>query len=192
MAFLIEDVRKESPAPGCKYLFDANVWLAVLDINFSEHFLTPYVDFFNSVYESRLSPKATIVMPSILLSEVFNRLMNDIFYKNFLISHPKSDDQTKASHYKKVYRRAPEYAKDISIAAAQIRAYHQNVTFLSDSFDTFTFKQMTKNIPIQLDFNDHLYCLLAKKLGLTVVTHDSDFAVEDIRILTTRRDLLQL
>jgi predicted nucleic acid-binding protein len=192
MPFLITDVRKVSPAPGARYLFDANVWLSVLDLNFQTKFSPPYEDFFDSVYGSMLDPKPKIVLPSLLLSEILNRLVNDIYYKEYCLANPKPETMTKHKHFKDFYRVSKEYEQDFAMACGSIRGYHQNVELLSDDLNQFSFKDLTKNIPLHLDFNDHLYCQLAKKKGLTIVTGDHDFAVEDIPIITSHPKLLAL
>lgn len=192
MAFLIEDIRTTSPKPGQLYLFDANVWLAVLDINFTSTFSQYYTNFFEEVLKNNLQPKASIVIPSLLLSEIMNRLMNDIYYKEFCLKNPKPESISKATHYKKTYRTSKEYQYDFSSACQSIRSYHQHVKLLSDHLDKFTFKALTKKIPLHLDFNDHIYCQIAKSQNLAIVTADKDYSIDDIIIITSNPHLLQL
>ena len=192
MGFFITDIKTASPQPGQLYLFDANVWLAVLDSNFTTPFSQYYTDFFDKVLSNELQPKCSVVMPSLLLSEVLNRLMNDIYYREFCLKNPKPDDVAKHTHYKKAYRSSADYSIDLASACQSIRSYHQYVKLLSDNLDKHTFKTLTKKIPAHLDFNDHLYCQMAKMQNLVIVTGDKDFMVEDVSILTSHPALLRL
>jgi predicted nucleic acid-binding protein len=190
MPYQISDIRSYKPKPADKFLFDANVWLAILDSNFQSRFSPDYENFFNKIIVNNLNPKATIVMPSLLLSEVLNRYMHDIFYKEFLNRNPLAPGQS--AYTKHDYRDNPQYQIDFGMACASLRSYHQQVAFISDNLSQFTFKKILKNIPVNLDFNDHIYCQLAIQQGLIIVTMDRDFAVEDIPILTTHPALLKL
>jgi predicted nucleic acid-binding protein len=80
------------------------------------------------------------------------------------------------------------------MACSEIRAFSSNngMAFLSDQLDKFTFKQLTKNIPVFLDINDHMYAEIAKAQGIIIVTNDSDFRVEGITVITGHPDLLKL
>jgi predicted nucleic acid-binding protein len=189
MPYLIQDIKKSKPIAGGKYLFDANIWIYVLDSNFSKPFVKSYIDFFNAIIENKLSPKATVVLPSLLISEILNRRINDIYYNEFCISNPRGE-MAKPQHYKTVYRISDNYKLDLEMACKEIRDYNIGLTLLSDNFDKLTFKKVLKNIPHHLDFNDHIFCTLAKEQDLIIVTNDQDFKVEDVNIITSNPKLL--
>jgi predicted nucleic acid-binding protein len=194
MSFRIEDIKKHKVVEGGKYLFDANIWLAILDTNFSKSYMPPYEALFEDIITHKTVKSAKVVMPSLLLSEILNRYMNDIFYKEFCKLNPVSTGMTKHEHYKHVYRTSPVYSQDLAMACSGIRTFSANngLSFLSDNLDNFTFKQLTKNIPVFLDINDHLYAQIAKAQGLIIVTNDGDFRVEDVTVVTGNPALLKL
>ncbi len=191
MPFLIQDAKKATPIPGGKYLFDANIWLGILDPTFSNPYSKYCEDLFNSVIENKLTPKATVVLPTILISEILNRLIKDIYYSEFCLSNPMPAGMNKSQHYKDIYRTSSEYKTDLDIACKSIRDYNHGLTLISDNLNTLTFKKILKNIPVHLDFNDHIFCTLAKEQDLIIVTNDKDFRVEDVKIITSHSKLLQ-
>ena len=67
MPYRIRNIQRAVPQPGAKYLFDANVWLAVLDPTFQNHYSKHYVDFFDAVINSKKKTKAVISFPYLLL-----------------------------------------------------------------------------------------------------------------------------
>lgn len=194
MSLTIEDVKKYRPVEGGKYLFDANIWLAILDLNFSKPYMAAYEDLFDDIITQRSARGTKVVIPSLLLSEVLNRYMNDIFYKEFCYKNPISAGMQKHEHYKHVYRVHADYSHDLSVACDSVRQYSKSngLTFLSDNLDKFTFKQLIKNIPTFLDINDHMYAEIARAQGITVVTNDGDFKVEGITVVTGNPGLLKL
>jgi len=194
MSFVIEDVKKYRPVANGMYLFDANIWLAILDPTFSKPYMSAYEDLFDDIITQKSAKATKVVIPSLLLSEVLNRYMNDIFYKEFCLRNPISAGMSKHEHYKHVYRAHVDYSRDLSMACASMRSYSRSngMTFLSDNLDKFTFKQLTKNIPTFLDINDHLYAEIAKAQGIIVVTNDGDFKVEGITVVTGNPALLKL
>ncbi len=193
MAFNVRDIRKSTPQDNRKYLFDANVWLSVLD----DFYLTsgrykPYIEFFNKIITNKIAPTATIVIPSLLISEIINRVMNDIYYYHFCLDNEPPPGMTKQQHFKKVYRSSENYVSDLEELCSNIRDYHNKITFISDDLDQYTCKALIKNIPSHLDFNDYVYSKIALKQNLIVVTNDADFKVENIEILTTHPSLINL
>jgi predicted nucleic acid-binding protein len=190
MAWLIYDIRTAKPQSGFRYLFDANIWLAVLDTTFSHRTLQPYIDFFDSIINETDVRDATIAVPATLLSEVINRMMRDVFYKEFVQTNTPVPGER--NHFKNVYRKHPQYKIDLDNTCALIRAYHRKIEFVSDGIDQYKCRDLIKNIPVHLDINDYLYSKMALQQGLVIVTNDTDFAVEDIHIITSQQALLQL
>lgn len=190
MAFLITDVQNENPQSGISYLFDANIWLAILDENFKKSFYSNSISFFNKIINNSIVNDAKIAIPSMLLSEVINRLLKDVYVKEFLAE--QSDLDKTNNIYKNVYRKSDQYKEDLELICASIRTYHTHIQFVSDNANKYTCKQLIKNIPVHLDMNDYMYTKIAKEQGLVIVTNDGDFQVEDIPIFTSHRGLLSL
>src|SRR6266542_303120 len=134
MSYLISDINRMKPQSGFIYLFDANIWLAILDITFSRRELVPHIKFFNSIISEDIVKDAFIGVPSVLLSEVINRMVKDIHYKEFYI---KNND----------------YKTDIEAVCSSIRQYHKKIKFLSDNLDKYSCKDLIKKIPTYLDTN---------------------------------------
>lgn len=191
MPYLIKDIRGAKPLNGYRYLFDANVWLAVLDPSYSNRDYVPYVSFFNSIIGNSVVKDAVIVVPGLLLSELLNRLINDIYYKEYCVTNTPLPTEKKHKHFK-TYRRSDQYKTDFALACASIRDYHSKIEFISDNLDQYSCRDLIKNTPTHLDFNDYMYTKMAMEQGLIVVTNDGDFQVEDIHILTSNPGLLTL
>jgi predicted nucleic acid-binding protein len=190
MAFLITDVQNENPQSGISYLFDANIWLAILDPNFQSRFYTNSVRFFNKIINNSVVNDAKIAIPTMLLSEIINRLLKDVYFRDFSLENPNVNSIN--NYYKNIYRKSNQYKEDLEIVCASIRAYHAHIQFVSDNANKYTCKQLIKNIPTHLDMNDYIYTKIAKEQGLVIVTNDGDFQVEDIQIYTSHRELLAL
>lgn len=191
MPYLIEDIKIAKPQSGHRYLFDANVWLAVLEPIYSSKPFRPYVNFFNSIINETVVKDAVIVVPGLLLSELLNRLINDIHYKEYCLSDVPLPHENKHAHFKK-YRRSKQYKVDIEIACSSIRDYHRKIEFVSDNLEQYSCKDLIKNIPTHLDINDYMYSKMALEQGFVIVTHDGDFQVEDVTVITSHPDLLKL
>jgi hypothetical protein len=190
MAFLITDVKNENPKSGTSYLFDANIWLAILDENFKKSFYNSSINFFNKIINNSVVNGAKIAIPSMLLSEVINRLLKDVYFIEYL---SENSNLEKTNYiYKNVYRKSDKYKEDLEIICSSIRDYHQHIHFVSDNANKYTCKQLIKNIPVHLDMNDYMYTKIAKEQGLVIVTNDGDFQVEDIPIYTSHNGLLSL
>jgi hypothetical protein len=192
MPYIISDIRKVKPQRGYRYLFDANIWLAILDDTFNYYEYKPYISFFNSILNNTFVSDATVVIPCLLLSELLNRLINDIYYKEFCVNNPPALNQTKKNHFKKIYREDPQYAIDMENACSSIRDYHSKIEFVSDNIHDYSCKDLIKNIPTHLDINDYLYTKMALAQGLVIITNDKDFKVEDIHIYTSQAELINL
>lgn len=194
MAFFISDINNAKPENGFRYLFDTNIWLAVLEPSYYRWDYKPYISFFNNIINSTNGNTAKIAMPCLLLSEVLNRLMNDIYYEEFKKRRNNfpQPNQKISSHKKNEYRSSADYATDLESACASIRAYHQKIEFVSDNLDKYSCKDLIKDIPLHLDINDYLFSKMALEQGLIIVTNDSDFSVEDIHVITAQKTLLQL
>jgi predicted nucleic acid-binding protein len=190
MPYYIFDINKEIPQSGYRYLFDANIWLVVLDNVFWRKEFKPYTSFFNSIINKTHVDDATLAVPCLLLSEILRKLLWDIYFTEFISRNPQytKDKNT----YKKTYRPSADYVADLGAVTASIRQYHQKIEFISDNLEQYSCKDLIKKIPTNLDINDYLYTKMALAQGLVIVTHDTDFDVEDIHILTTQKSLLGL
>ena len=192
MAYIVNDIKIAKAQSGFRYLFDANIWLAVLDSTFYTYQYQPYIKLFNSIINENDVRDASIVIPSLLLSEIINKIINRIYYEEFKLNHPLFPNQSKHDHFKNSYRVSQQYSNDLENVCASIRDYHMKIEFVSDELDQYSCKDLIKKIPSHLDINDYIYSKMALSQGLVIVTNDSDFKVEDIHIVTSRPTLLAL
>lgn len=192
MSYLISDIRKSSPENNEIYLFDANVWLAVLEGYFYEPQYYPYKDFFNKIIRNRVAPDAYIGMSSLLISEIINRAMKTVHYFNFCKDNKIDYRNVPKEHYKETYRKTRTYINDLEYVCSNIRDYESKIKLVSDELNLFDCKNLIKDIPPHLDMNDYLYSKMALAKNYIIVTNDSDFSVEGIRILTTLESLIKL
>jgi predicted nucleic acid-binding protein len=189
MAYLISDIKNTNPVENERYFFDANVWLAILYSFYNEPYYHAYKIFFNKIINNKIAPSARIVMPSLLVSELINRIIRDIYFYEFCNDNGITKN---ALNFKTVYRKAPEYVSDFDEVCSGIRDYENKIDFVSDGVDGYKCEHLIKDIPHHLDFNDFVYSKIAKREDLILVTNDADFKVENIRILTTHQALISL
>lgn len=188
MPLNIKDLSSQRIQDNTKYFFDANIWLSVLSPQFTLRKNTElYLNFFESVAKHNKNSK--VVITSFLLSEIINRIIRSVKLKNFATK--RGDWPVHESYFKMVYRRDAQYAIDYELLCDDIKAYHNSIEFISDDFHSFKAKDILKSPPKGLDFNDHLCVKLAEKNKMVIVTDDSDFAIEDVTVLTRNSDLLK-
>lgn len=179
-----------APIPGKKYLFDSNVWLFILYNVSLTKTEQQYVDFFEN-FKRVGSPPPKVVLPSIVLAEVVNRLSRDTYFKVFKEDHPHLFPAGENPRdYKEKYRPHEQYSIDLRMILDDIKSYHNYLEFVSDGYEGGTAKKILMPPPSTLDFNDALIVKIAKEHNLTVITHDGDFRDESIDILTLNGVLL--
>jgi predicted nucleic acid-binding protein len=189
VAYLIENITGIDPQDGKTYLFDTNIWLAVLEAYYNEHKYRNYINFFDKIVNGVPAPNSRIALTAVLLSEIINRILRDIYYHEYLNDNGLEKD---TSPYKTTYRKSAQYPIDVENICANIRAFHSKIDFISDNLNIYSCKKLIKNIPPNLDFNDHIITKICKDQGLILVTNDSDFTIEDLHIITGVHSLLAL
>lgn len=166
-------------------MFDSNIWLAILEGHYHENYFNAYIRFFDRIVDHNNG--ARIAVPALMLSEIINRILRDIYFQEFIAQNGLDP---KTAKFKRDYRHTPDYARDFEAICADIRSRHQYMVFVSDKLSDYTCKKILKNIPPTLDFNDFLMAKICQDQGITMVTHDNDFAIEDMDILTKLQSLL--
>ena len=147
-----------------------------------------YLNFFEKFRNSPYHPK--IAMLSLVLSEVINRYIREVSYNMFLkkrgISKPTADT------FKNVYRSSLEYQKDYNSLCEDIKSYQNYFVLQSDGLqEEVKQRDILREPPLKLDFNDLYYYQLAKSRQYTIVTDDGDFLVEDVEIITANGNLIK-
>lgn len=191
MGYQVLNINSETPHSGIRYLFDTNIWLAILDTNFHHHSYEKYIKFFNAILADKQLIDTKIVMPGILLSEIINKLMKTIYYEEYLLSHPLPASN-KQNPFKTHYRPSTQYAIDYENVCALIRDYHSKLEFISDCLSDYTCRTLIKKLPTHMEFNDYLLCKIAERHNCTVITNDADLKYEGITVITGQKKLLDL
>lgn len=173
------------------YLLDANIWLKVLmPKNKPSYNDKEYISFFNRIVENT---KVRIILPALVVSEVINRVMRNVYYKKHLIKLKKEIPSFKedSRYYKDVFRNSEEYRIGYILICDEIKNYSTSIDLINDEFgSTFKFKHILKDPPANLDFNDYYYYNLCKKKNYFLVTDDKDFWIENIKVVTMNKTLL--
>ena len=174
-----------------KYFLDANVWLLILaPKSYNNPAEAKYIDFFNQLHKHHLNPR--IVITGQLLSEIINRYLRDIGFKTYCANNPLVSNASRNDRYKSEYRQTEQFKIDYDIICSDIKAFHNSCELCSDGFgQDIQFKHLLKNPIKGLDFNDHYACLLAKREGFAIVTHDIDFFIEDVEVITCNQKLYE-
>ncbi len=169
------------------YFLDSNVWLKILaPKTYRKNKDKSYVDLFDQIIENN----AKIAISSILLSEIINRILRDVYYQKFLRKNPNIENDNRA--YKTHYRASKDYAIDYSMLCYDIKNYSSNIILLNDKLGDKKFKLsniLTEDIGA-LDFNDFYYYKLCKELEYSIVTDDKDFWVKDVQVITESKTLI--
>lgn len=187
MPYYIQDIRTVQPEPKKVYLFDTNIWLAVLESYYKNPQYAPYIKFFGQI--SNLNNGSRIAVVGILLSEIINRVIRDIYLREYC---QKFSFDYKTIDFKRDYKSSSSYNTDMISIFSSISAYHQHLAFISDNLSQYSTKKLLRNIHPSLDFNDHMLVKIAQEQSLTLVTNDKDFSVENVEILTTSKELLSI
>lgn len=173
------------------YLLDANIWLKILSPKINPSYKDKnYRDFFEKIVKNT---KVRIVLPALIVSEVINRILRDVHYNKHINklkkNNPSFNPDTR--YYKDVYRASEEYRIAYSLICDEIKNYATSIDLINDEFgSTFKFKHILKDPPQSLDFNDYYYYNLCKKKGYILVTDDKDFWIENIKVVTMSKTLL--
>ena len=185
MAYSYSKLDKLKASDNCNYFLDANIWLKILipknNLSFKDK---AYISFFDSIIENK---KAKIVVPSLVLSEVINRILREVHFQKHINKIKKTNPtfELTSEYYKNVFRPSEEYRIAYMLLCDEIKNYHESITLISDGLGSdLKFKHILKDPPAGLDFNDFLYYNICKKNNYILLTDDKDFWVENVEILT--------
>lgn len=192
MSYQISSIKNQLPSSGTKYLLDTNIWYCILE-GISNGYREVYLDFFDAIKNFSGIQKPKVVLPTTILSEIINRLLRDIRFREFKENPDnigKIAGVEERKIYKDVYRNDEQFRIDYGMICYDIKSYHNILEFVGDEFDTFRIKDILSNPPLGLDFNDFIITKIAKKNNFTIITDDADFLVENINILTANNKLI--
>lgn len=190
----ISSINGLAPEQGKSYFFDANVWIRLLLPtvgNASE--LDVYADFFEAVFALGTNLKtrtpSKIIVTNVLVSEVFNRYtrIKSKLLKKRSPDYKKYDD---AEFYKKFYRPSSNWIQDLEIFQENFLAYEEIMETIS-SEDCCQPIEAVNNLTQKMDYNDYLYYRICLKNSISLVTHDGDFLIPEVEVITNHPKLLK-
>jgi len=185
------DISKVQPGSGELYFFDANVWLTILDGYYQKHYTKPYIDFFSTILSGNFEKKPQILMASLLLSEIVNRLLRDVHFVDFKAKNATNLGINQPNAFKQIYRKDAQYARDNKIIFQNVKSYQQVIKLIDDNFESYRLKDVINDNTTSLDFNDYVYSKLVKKHKATIITNDIDFSGLSLNILTANQKLIK-
>lgn len=183
------------------YFFDANVWIFALDYFTSNNpgYKEKYRDIFYEVIDNPKN-KAKAVVCSLLVSEVINTYMKRVALPLFIEEH-HNGVQPENFDFKTDYRghSTNHFKGYFDLIKDNVNAFlkdQKNVLIIDDGFNSHFAQGIVTDCPASFDFNDFYYYRLIKEISssnkISVVTHDGDWKVKDIDIITAEKKLLNL
>jgi hypothetical protein len=177
------------------YLFDANVWLYILDPPPNEN--KDYCIFFDKLKENNRK----IVLPLFLFSEVINRFLYNRCHKfneSYKRNRQRRELPIKNIPFNQFFKQKYRKSRDFQFDFAAIRNnFTTAVPFCeiisSNSIEEKHYNRIEKlfDFPnMDIDFSDYFYYLIAKHNNYVIVTHDSDFLLENVEIITLNSKLI--
>lgn len=189
--FRIFDIKDIQPEPDILYLIDTNIWLSILNARpHPKAREQKYQNFLAALRRTKVSPKPKVALPGFIVSEIINAGLN-IKYKLFKTKNyrlPWTDNYK--DDFKKLYRPSDDFKGDYELLCYELKNYHQLFEIVNDGFEDFKLKQILRDLPTNLDYNDNYFYLLAKKRNYTIITDDGDFFVPGVNIVTANNTLL--
>jgi len=201
MAYLISPLPTK-PDLTRQYVLDANIWFFLL---FRKHKNVRsaedgYRNFIHSFGKHCVKQGPIIKLPCFIFSEVLNRALRGIYYRNFFEivkkeirqGSKKYDGIDEKDYYKKLYKTSSQYLEDYKKIVSDIQSFSTFFEFQSDGIDRIINNQDMSDIPHQtLDFPDYMLLNFAKNNNYILLTDDGDFNVENVEILTLNEKLLK-
>jgi len=173
-----------------KFLFDSNVWLYILQPQ-KDKLTKEQLDYEDFFYE--ISQRAEIVVPFPLLSEVINTYLYKITLGEFIDQRgDRKENAREYTYLKHKFRISSKYREDQKRLFESLTIYLRSCDVITENINPALISQKLLNFPPVLpDFNDNYYYHLAKNNNYIIVTHDGDFLVKDVEIVTLNGYLLR-
>jgi|GEM_PF-909011 len=190
MPYNISQVQHHTVQDGNIYLLDANIWLNILTPhNKKSNKENTYLKLFSEI---KANTKARIVLPSLIVSEVVNRILREIYMNKYIRKENIDKSLINSGFYKDTYRKTDHFRISYNMLVDDIKSYSITMDLINDGFGgEIKYKHVLSNLPAGLDYNDNYYYILAKKRKYIVVTDDKDFWVEDVKIITESHTLIE-
>lgn len=190
MSYIYSSADTHTVISDGKYFIDANIWIKILQPKISPSYKEKkYRELFESIVANN---KCKIVVSSLLLSELINRIIREVylnkFIKKFKVKNPAF--VVDKEFYKNIYRPSEDFKRDYGLLCYEIKTYHQSIELVNDGLGSeVKLKNLLANPSFTLDFNDNYYYQLCKKNQYIILTDDKDFWVEDVAIISLNETL---
>lgn len=180
------------------YLFDTSLWLKILKPPFTTLSKTDqrYLEFFEKFKNDPKKPK--VAMTTLILSEIINRWVRDYGMLRYLDENPDEakkyvagTDYFRKTYFKIYYRPSNHYKQTLNSICEDLQNFESLTECIHDEFGCEIMLQGALSmLSDKLDFNDNYFVQLAKAKNIPIVSHDKDFFVEDVTVLTFNQDLI--
>lgn len=160
------------------FFFDTNIWIDFLTPKIGKISRTTqlYTNFFEKVVNDK---GGKIAVNKLLFSELINTYMHVIAVRSF---EEETGNKVPRNEFKTKYRPTQHYQDQYEIICDDIFSRSDSYEFI-DYPDTSLDLQDAALFP-KLDFNDYCYYKTIQENSIKLVTHDFDFFISDIEILT--------
>lgn len=189
MAYKIESVFNHKIESKNKYFLDANIWINILAAPQKPKYrIKSYLDFFDKLL---ISNDIKIVVPMLLISEVVNRIIRDVYFASYLNKNGLNPSNIDRTYFKEKFRPSQEYIDSYNILIDDFNSYNPIIEFVNDGLGVeLSSNDILENVDQHFDFNDNFYYQLALKRNYIVVTDDGDFWRENVTIVSNNKALL--
>lgn len=185
------------PTESRLYFFDTNVWLEILNPFPNDNSLKPYLSLWRRLSDAGLP---FVVVNSLLVSELFNTFLRTRF--NRWRKLPAVADQLLADglrmrgeviDYKRHYRPTKEHQDLVTLLRDEFSAYEYLMDYPEPDhdLDRVLLPRMLVNYKSDTDFNDRYYTEFCKERQIVLVTHDSDFFIGGLEVVTANVNTLK-
>ena len=178
----VANLKNYNPTKGKIFLFDANIWIALCWPDY-QHFSTNHSDLISTFLDKCIKMKCKILLPSIVVSEIINRI-----FRNEHKLYSQNNHPLNYKDFRKTTA-ATDVIKDIrTVFLSQLIRLEERgvIEKIEDSFFEFSISTALEQLN-QIDFNDLLILEICKKQDIYLVTNDSDLLKmkETIPMLTS-------
>ena len=177
MAPKAKSVKNYNFTAGDKLFLDANIWLYLHGPQ--QPRAASYVKTYSDAYKRMLSAQSQIYIDVLIVSEFVNR------YARLQHKFAASGQNFKA------FRNSPAFKKHAQDIADDVKRVLRHCSRIESGFATLKIIDLLDDFAAGgSDFNDQVIAALCRRMGLTLVTHDSDFNAPGISVLTANQSLL--
>lgn len=163
-----------------RLFLDANIWLYIYSPRETEG--NKLQEVYSTVFSRMLTAESQLFTDVLIISEFINTYARTKWHTSSAMPSGSFKNYRQSKHFKPVAKQIANAAKKITNMCQVLESGFSQLqhSSLFASYATGTF-----------DFNDQVIVELCRSQGLTLVTHDSDFAGQTLPILTGNQRLLR-